>query len=170
MRVSDGVPASFRADDHGSQPPLSTWRRLSTGPSQRCDAGSSSPTSTTFRVADQRGSPTKLLCCFTPMTMVASTGDGSVACSTTITAMWLDRGSILFRDTTGLANGNRGVEHHRSHPPIPSSGPSDCRRHLDDGRAATWCLTPCSDFAKVSCIRGCRPHVVHMFRTSSPHP
>jgi len=54
-------------------PPLSTWRRLSTGPRQRCDAGSSSLTSTTFRVADQRGPPTKFLCCFTRMTMVAST-------------------------------------------------------------------------------------------------
>jgi hypothetical protein len=39
----------------------------------RRDAGSSSPTSTTFRVADQRGSPTKFLCCFTRTTMVAST-------------------------------------------------------------------------------------------------
>ena len=41
---------------------------------KRLERGGSSPTSTTFRVADQRGSPTKFLCRFTRMTMVASTG------------------------------------------------------------------------------------------------
>jgi hypothetical protein len=68
------APLRTRRSARRGVPPLSTWRRLSTGPSQRCDAGSSSLTSTTFRVADQRGPPTKFLCCFTRMTMVASTG------------------------------------------------------------------------------------------------
>src|SRR5450631_2230124 len=44
--------------------------------SPRCAVGLSSPTSTTFRVADQRGPPTKFLRRFVWMTMVASTGPG----------------------------------------------------------------------------------------------
>ena len=36
-------------------------------------------------------------------------GNGSVACSTTTTAMRLDRGSILFRDTTPLVASSRTV-------------------------------------------------------------